>query len=101
MAIKDKNKIIIQFMGDGIARDYDKSWDSLMLVVDKIESLNNNLCGFTIHKSQVELFYGNQNFSFTWTELNWLGYKAENKFDILYYGVTHFIEWYNENIKSE
>jgi effector-binding domain-containing protein len=45
MAIKDKNEIIIQFMEDGIARDYDKSWDSLMLALDKIESLNMNLSG--------------------------------------------------------
>jgi hypothetical protein len=95
--VKNKNQIIIEFIGDKIIRDYDKSWDCLMIAVEKIEKLNNNLCAFTINKSQVDLFYGNNNFSFSITELRYLNYNVENKFDILYYAVAFFIEWYNKN----
>lgn len=97
--VKNKNDIIIEFMGDEIIRDYDKSWDSLMLIVEKIESLNDNLCEFTINKSQVDLFYGRNNFSFKLSELRML-YKAQNRFDVLYFAVAFFIEWYDINVKK-
>ena len=71
--------------------DYDYSWDSIMPVVEKIESLGNK---FQICRRRIEIIKdkfkeGDGIFMV----------KEETKMQSVYKGVIQFIEWYNKQLK--
>jgi hypothetical protein len=58
---------------------YESSWDMLMPVVEKIDSLHNN------HPFEVAEFCN--------------GYQISAKINIIYQAVIEFIKWHNQNNK--
>jgi len=110
-ALSIDNKLIAKFMGyceDGIYCTngshklweggflYHSSWDWLMPVVEKIESLKFNkvICiYFKIHKNYVSIDcfdkYSNCIYSHE------LPYSVDSKIESVFKGVVKFINWYN------
>jgi hypothetical protein len=68
--------------------DYHKSWDALMPVVEKIESLGYNV---DICQTTVDIF----------KKTNWndevVCKKEASKLEAVYSAVLSFLKWYNEN----
>lgn len=66
---------------------FNESWDWLMLVIDKIESLGNYSCIEKISSSEHRCYFSN-------TELG--GERAETKMEAIYKACLQFINWYNQ-----
>lgn len=80
--------------GDWFSYDalkFHTSWDWLMPVVEKIESMNDG--NVTIYYKRCEILYEYDEDTGVYN----YGYKGKTKIDAVYGAVTHFIQWYNEN----
>lgn len=77
---------------------YDSSWDWLMPVVDKIESLGFNTHIVSINTHIVNIKSGKKCLMHIY---NFDGFAisetGKNKIEIVYTNVVKFIKWYNEN----
>lgn len=111
---KTDNELIVDFMGGyhkGLLRGvdwdvamYDKSWDWLMPVVEKVESIwddyhgyfgvhiNSNSC--TIQGTKLRTNPENYHPAY------FADYTLGSKIESTYAAIVVFIIWYNENIKS-
>lgn len=126
METRDNNKLIAEFMGfefiqskskydidkdfylnDVIVLTYQfsRSWDWLMPVIEKIETLNNNGFDFDLYTDGViitryrltlnsELAEGVEIIKNTRSEIGF-----ENKLQLAYISIIEFIKWRNENNK--
>lgn len=96
----EKNKLIAEFMGYAIIDShgnhkddnykYHSSWDWLMMVVQKIESL-----GFDVNIKGISCSVNK--LCETNTLVNWVLGDRTKKIDLVYITVVEFIEWYNKN----
>jgi hypothetical protein len=109
--MKTDNELIAKFMGitiitDGISlfdtdfkplKDYDKSWDYLMLVVEKIETLDNlggivnivqGQCTIKSRMAGDHSVYANKS--------NYMLMGVKGKLLSTYQAVVEFIKWYNQ-----
>lgn len=75
---------------------YNDSWDWLMPVVEKIESLelNGNYFFIEISKEKVHIKYFRDGEEFD--NIFCYYYNSRSKFDTVYIAVVEFIKWYNE-----
>lgn len=102
----ENNKIVDEFMGnqitdiDGNIKNdrelhYHTSWDWLMLVVEKIESLNHNEgkfdCGVEIYYERCSII--------AWHGEVLVDYTGPSKLIATYNAVVLFIQWFNEQSK--
>ena len=110
--IIEGNKLITQFLGltiitDGISlfdtnykplAKYHESWNDLMSVVEKIESLplinDAGICVLIEH-SYCRIYLDN------WGDYTTVAENAtkKNKLSAVYLSVIEFIKWYNKNLK--
>jgi hypothetical protein len=134
----ETNKLIAEFMGDyfdsGLQLAYyirynkvyriedsqfHESWDWLMPVVEKIESLDLSEYGYTWKGIDGETEYNNQNICVEiernqcWIYMNLqldplhtinaetFNKKCDSKIDAVYGAVVEFIEWYNTISKKD
>jgi hypothetical protein len=70
--------------------NYDTDWNRLMLVVDKIESLN-----FAIKVVVNEALI----FCEDWESLDYIYAREETKIESVYNACVEFVKWYNEQKK--
>ena len=89
-----ENKLIAEFMGDDslpifgrriIYKDYSKSWDWLMPVVEKINSTG---------RFEVNIGYGHCNITDGEDKLT-LSLQGKSTFNAIYKAVVEFINYYN------
>ncbi len=98
--IIDGNLLIAEFTGQDKAHDprdriyhYDTSWDWLMPVVEKIESLG---VGFAVERNKVSL----HGFIPEIIEIySWESSTVHDKMTYTFEGVVEFIKWYNKKRK--
>lgn len=69
---------------------YDRSWDWLMPVVEKIEKMD---YGFKMCRKVVEVYIDS-------TKAIICKEKRANRMESLYAAVIYFVEWYNKNVKQ-
>lgn len=106
METTENNKIIAEFMGhhlehplidwydpNGDDYKYNSSWDWLMEVVEKIESLGN--CQIDISFNWCKIGYKDN----TIDSRDYL--KSNSKIQAVYNACLEFIKWYNENAAKE
>jgi hypothetical protein len=109
MNTTENNKLIAEFMGydRGVSElmGYDTSWDWLMPVVEKIESLGvkfwvkGNTCRVYINRELAELD-SNVEWNGISTEFEgffFIYFEEKTKKEATYKAVVEFIKWYNEN----
>ena len=70
--------------------NYHKSWDWLMPVVEKIESIENYRFDFEIRQSLVEIYDKDE-------QIDVFQEQGDDKREVTYWCVVEFIKWYNEN----
>lgn len=83
----DNYKLVNQFMDDKFVGNYDQSWMTRMIVIDKIEGLNNHQFSMVIRQSYctIKNLEGDKVFAEGSKE------KSVDR------AIIYFIEWYNEN----
>lgn len=90
--VKENIKLIDDFMdtdqgGLGLSLtgfSYHNSYDSIMPVVEKIESLGHSVI---IDGTQCKIFMDH----------DWINYYKDSKIESVYASVVKFIQWYNPN----
>ena len=95
MMNKEKgNQIISEFMGELSTKNYDNSWNDLMPVIEKIESLGFHV---TLQTYQCQIFQRNLPYPENWIiDADFHSTTLENAFG----GVASFIEWYTDPNKK-
>ena len=99
--MKTNNKIIAKFMNyannkpltDSLLLTLYKDWESIMKVVEKIESL-----GYSVNISSSMVYINGDNSRIV-SPLN-IGFKI-TKIEAVYNACVEFIKWYNENSAKE
>lgn len=102
--VLDGNKLIAEFVGHENALEYHNSWDTLMSVIEKIEStwdpfhgyfgihICSNSCG--IQGSKLRLDKNNPRYAYSDMQYE------RNKITATWIAITNFIKWYNANLKK-
>ena len=108
MNTTDNNKLIAEFMKvqvrtytDGrTSYNPDKSWDLLMPVIDKIETVKNQRVCVNIGTSGIAIFLHNEEAYKNKDYHKYDFYTSKygmDKLSTTYGAVVEFIQWYNEN----
>lgn len=104
--IRETNVLIAEFMGinklsSNVLKkallsdlDYHLSWDSLMPVIEKIESLKENLHSLDVQMC-VDRIAILVNASPLYVDIR--QFSKKSKIEAVYKAVIEFIKWYNEN----
>ena len=94
--VQGNNELIAKYLNlEGIPLNYDKSYSSLMLAVDKIKK-DKHVCDFNIDYCSV---FGDSvtitpNYKNTF---NSIYFDKDTSINVLYKAVVAFIKWYNYN----
>lgn len=90
-----QDRLFIQGLGTQLIEDtFNKKWDWLMQVAEKIESIEaEDGRAFTIdmHRDSVSIF----DYGLTTNEIVFVG--GEGRFENLYNACIEFVEWWNKN----
>ncbi len=102
MKTTEGNKLIAEFMKsrnrkisgfDITDLRYDSSWDWLMLVVEKIESLDDHDYDVRIEGDDCMI----QNYDHSKIVADQIGFDTRSKIKTTWLAVVQFIQWYNEH----
>lgn len=112
--IEESNKLIAEFMGKTVMNykvlirrewgfpKYHQSWDWLMPVVEKIETLFDNRVTVLIQSGEYAIWLHNKE-EYEKSNYNTYDYYSsdwkENKIEAVYEQVVKFIKWYNQQEK--
>jgi hypothetical protein len=93
----DDDDVVRKVLGEEDSLDYDSSYNSLMRVVDKIESLGN-----CIQTKLSKDMGGNYSFGIIWYQNYDSGQRRDcpSRIEAIYSEVVDFIKHYNTNIKD-